>query len=77
MVMLLSLNGKDEFHLIILLSQKDKQILFLFLSLWQLSKILESITEQGQEPGHLTLLSQARECTNLHAEKKNLQPLFS
>jgi len=36
MIMLLSFNGTDAFNLIILLSQKDKQILFPLSSLWQL-----------------------------------------
>lgn len=70
MIMLLSFNGKDAFSLIILLSQKDKQILFPFLSLWQLSKILESITACGYEIGYFTLLSQAKEYTNFQAEKR-------
>lgn len=48
--MLLAFKVEDAFDLVILLSQKDKQILLpLFLSLWQLSKTLESIAEMDRK----------------------------
>lgn len=48
--MLLAFKAEDAFDLVILLSQKDTQILLpLFSSLWQLSKTLESIAEMDRK----------------------------